>query len=277
MKYQARMSRWLAVVALTFVLHVPVLAQTPGGYPGARTANPPVARAARVQYLLGEVSVSSGGTDHWTAAVLNSSLTSNTHVWTDNNSRAELNVGGAFIRMNSEASLTLTYLSRSTVQLQVNQGTVSLTVEHLLAGEIYEMDTLNGALTVMKSGVYSIGVNPVAGQTLVTVRQGSITATGQGSAVSINSDQQVQFNNGYSLQHTAQKAPPPDGFDDWVNVRNQRLGIPHHRPYFAVGVGGFGPWGMVAVHGPIGAPPLAQSTAPVWVPYPFGHWVWVTP
>jgi ferric-dicitrate binding protein FerR (iron transport regulator) len=223
---------------------------------------------ARVQYLAGEVSVSSGGTDHWTAAVLNSALSSNTHVWTDKNSWAELNVGGAFIRMNSETSLTLMYLSRSTVQLQVNQGTASLTVEGLLPGEIYEVDTLNGALTVMKSGVYTVGVNPTAGQTQVTVRQGSITATGQGSAVTVNSNQQVLFVNGYTLQHTAQKAPAPDGFEDWVNVRNQRLGIPRHGPYFAVGVGGFAPWGMVAVGGPVVPPPMYPPLA--W-PYPYPH------
>jgi hypothetical protein len=34
---------------------------------------------------------------------------------------------------------------------------------------------------------------------------------------------QVRFQNEASMQHATEKAPPPDGFDDWVNVRDQRL------------------------------------------------------
>ncbi len=99
-----------------------------------------------MQYLLGEVSIASNGTNQWVAAALNLSLTINTDIWADKNSRAELNVGDGFIRLNSETSVTLTNVSRSTVQFRVNQGSVSLTVQRLMSGEIYEIDTPNGTL-----------------------------------------------------------------------------------------------------------------------------------
>ena len=206
-------------------------------------------RAAILQYMSGEVSVAPSASNQWTAARLNQPLTPSEYVWTSTNSRAEINVGGAFIRMNSEASLTIVALSPSNVQVSVNQGEVSLTVLRLLPGEIYEIDTPNATLTATKSGVYRVEVKPTEERTLVTTRKGSIVATGRGPAVTINSGQQVSFLNGNSLQHTAQKAPPPDGFEDWASVRNKRLGA--SRPPFGVVVGfGSYPYGAVAVPGP---------------------------
>jgi hypothetical protein len=158
-------------------------------------------------------------------------------------------VGDGFIRMNSEASITLTALDRSTVQIGVNQGEVSLTVARLLPGEIYEIDTPNATLTATKTGVYRVEIRPSLDQTVVITRKGSIVATGLGKAVTVNSGQQIVFVNKNSLQHTVAKAPPPDGFEDWASVRNKRLEA--SRPPFAVGVG-VGPWpyGAVVVPGP---------------------------
>jgi len=206
-------------------------------------------RAAVLQYMSGEVSVAPSATNQWTAARLNQPLTPSEYLWTATNSRAEINVGGGFIRMNSEASLTLVALRPSNVQVSVNQGEISLTVFHLPPGEIYEIDTPNATLTVTKTGVYSIVVKPEEEHTVVTTRKGSIVATGRGPAVTINSGQQVSFLNGNSLQHTAQKAPPPDGFEGWASVRDKRLGV--SRPPFGVVVGyGPYPYGAVAVPGP---------------------------
>ena len=68
----------------------------------------PPGRVARVQYMSGEVSMQPGGVNDWVAASMNRPLTTADRVWTDKNSRAELNVGDGFIRMNSETSVTLT-------------------------------------------------------------------------------------------------------------------------------------------------------------------------
>ena len=208
-------------------------------------------RVAFVQYISGEVSIAPVATNEWTAATMNKPLTPSEYVWTATNSRAEINVGDGFIRMNAEDSLTLVAVTLSNIQVSVNQGEVRLTVLRLLPGEIYEIDTPNATLTVSKSGVYLIVVKPSEDQTSVTTRKGSIVATGRGAAVTINSGQQVTFLSGTSLQHTAQKAPPPDGFEDWASVRDKRLGA--GRPPFGV-VFGYGPWPYGAVVAP-GQPP----------------------
>ena len=209
-------------------------------------------RVAVVQYISGEVSVAPSGTNDWKAAQLNQPLRPSEYVWTATNSRAELNVGGAFLRMNSEASLTLAALSPGNMQVSVNQGEVELTVFQMLQGQIYEIDTPNATLTVNKTGVYSVEVRPSEEKTLVTVRKGSLAATGSGPSVKINSGEQLTFLGGTSLQHTAEKAPPPNGFEDWASVRDKRLGA--NRPPFVFGFGPY-PYGAVAVPGPPPAPP----------------------
>jgi hypothetical protein len=209
----------LAVVFLVLVTAGSLVGQT-RGYPN----NDP-GRIARLQYMSGQVSQAPCEGNDWVAAEVNQPLQPPVCIWADKDSRAELNVASGFIRMSSETSLTLTTVNRGTVQFGVNQGVASLTVRYLLPGEIYEIDTPNATLTVMKPGVYRVNVNPNQDQTWVTVRRGAVAATGAGNSVTVNAGQQVRFQNKTSMQHTAEKAPAPDGFDDWANVRDQRLAV----------------------------------------------------
>ena len=246
---------------------------------GPTNTDPP-GRVARIQYMTGQVSIQPGGVNDWVAADQNRPLTTSDRVWTDVNSKAELNVGGGFIRLNSEASLTLTNVSDQNVQLELDQGTLELTVRYLGPGQIYEVDTANLAFTVMKPGVYRFDAFPKEDSTWVTVRKGQGDATGNGAAVKVKSGEQVRFGNGASLQHTAEAAPAPDGFDDWASVRDKRLDTSVSAQYVSPGVIGYqdldnyGTWQTVAPYGPIWVP----SSVPVgWAPYRYGHWVWVAP
>jgi FecR protein len=243
-------------------------------------SNDPPARVARIQYISGEVSMQPGGVNDWVAANLNRPLTSSDRVWADKDSRVELNVGGGYLRMNSESSLTLTNVGDNTIQAQLDQGVLELTVRHLEPGEIYEIDTPNLAFTVMKSGVYRFDVNPNDDQTWVTVRKGYGEATGRGSAVKVSDGEQVRFTGQNSLQHTAYAAPAPDGFDDWAKVRDKRLDSSQSARYVAPGVIGYedldayGNWQVVPTYGNIWVP---RSVPVGWAPYRNGHWAWINP
>ena len=252
---------------------------TESGAPTQNTQDPP-GRVARLQYTSGEVSMQPGGVNDWIAASLNRPLTTSDRVWTDKNSRAELNVGDGFLRMNSETSVTLTNVSDGTVQVELDQGTLEVTVKHLEKGEIYEIDTPNYAFTVMKTGVYRFDVFPNGDESWVTVRSGYGEATGKGPAVRVNSGQQIRFRNDQTLQHTAMNAPAPDGFDDWAQVRDKRLDSSLSARYVSPGVIGYqdldayGRWQVVAPYGAIWVP----TSVPVgWAPYRYGHWVWIAP
>jgi len=135
----------------------------------AAMADPP-SRVARLQYMQGDVSVQPGGVNDWVAGVINRPITTADRLWTDKDSRAELHLGTAAIRVSAETSLTLTNLTDETVQVELDQGTLNLRVRHLYRGEIYEVDTPNMAFTVTKSGEYRFDVDPNGDTTLVTVR-----------------------------------------------------------------------------------------------------------
>lgn len=282
-----RQLQWLFVTLLLAVLpFATAVAQEDAPYGNSSridssTQNSdPSGRVARIQYMTGEVSMQPGGANDWIAANMNRPLTTADRIWTDKNSKAELNVGGGYLRLNSETSLTLSSVSDNTVQLELDQGTLSLTVRHLEPGEIYEIDTPNTAFTVMKPGVYRFDVYPNEDQTWVTVRQGYGEATGRANAVKVKAGEQMRFRGANSLEHTAEAAPAPDGFDDWARVRDQRLNNSTSARYVSPGVVGYedldnyGYWRTVAPYGPVWVP---STVAVGWAPYRYGHWAWIDP
>ena len=72
----------------------------------ASLAEPPM-RAARLGFISGTVSLSPVSQDEWVDAVVNRPLTTGDRLWADANSRAEMQVGGAAIRLGADTSVTL--------------------------------------------------------------------------------------------------------------------------------------------------------------------------
>ncbi len=270
-------SKWLVsslLVGLFVSLSAPLaLAQDQG-------SDDPPGRAADIRYISGQVSIQPGGVDDWTGAALNRPLTTADRVWTDQESRTELNLGSSAMRLSSETSLTLTNLDDQDVQVELDQGTLNLWVRHLYDGEIYEVDTPNLAFTITRAGDYRFDVDPNGDTTLVTVRNGDGQATGDGPAVDVRTGQQVSFSNGQSLQAQFYDAPAYDGFDDWCRVRADREAHSQSAQYVSPDVVGaadldeYGTWRQVPGYGPVWAP---TQVAAGWAPYHDGHWLWVEP
>ncbi|HKU23876.1 MAG TPA: DUF6600 domain-containing protein [Candidatus Sulfotelmatobacter sp.] len=241
-------------------------------------ADPP-SRVARLKYISGQVSMQPGGVNDWAGATINRPMTTADRLWTDKDSRAELRLGNAAMRMNSETSLTLTNLSDNTVQLELDQGTLNLDVTRVYNGEIYEVDTPNMAFTLTKPGAYRFDVDSQSDTTFVTVWNGRGIATGNGEAVKIDSHKQVRFSDGMSLMHAMYGAPRPDGFDEWCQVRSDREAHILSARYVSADVvgyedlDGYGTWQEVPTYGRVWVPVVAAG----WAPYSVGHWVWIEP
>jgi hypothetical protein len=240
--------------------------------------NPP-GRAARLQYLSGSVSIQPHGIDEWVQGSVNRPLTIADNVWADKESKAELNVGTGLIRIDSETSMTLTDVNDNSVQLSLHQGTMNLHVRHLFDGEVYEVDTPNQAFTILKTGDYRFDVDPNADTTAVTVWRGEGESTGQGPSLRIKSGQTVRFSDGNSMAHYTGKAPRPDAFDDWCQVRSQREDQSVSARYVSPDVVGsedldaYGTWRQTPQYGAVWVP----TEAPGWAPYAYGHWVFISP
>jgi hypothetical protein len=240
----------------------------------------PSSRVARVQYITGSVSIQPHGTDEWVGASVNRPLTNNDNVWTDKDSKAELNVGTGVLRMNSESSLTLLNVADNSTQVELHQGTLNLRVRHLFEGEIYEVDTPNMAFTVQKTGEYRFDVDPNGDASVVTVWKGEGDATGNGPSVRVKSKQRVRFTAGNSMAHEVSEARAADGFDDWARVRDQREDHSISAQYVAPGVIGYedldtyGTWRQMPPYGAVWVP---SGVGAGWAPYHSGHWVWISP
>ena len=240
----------------------------------------PPSRVARLGYMNGEISVQPGGTGDWAQGDSNRPLTNGDNVWADKDSRAELSLGTAHARINSESSLTLTNISDNAVQLSLHQGTLNLSIRKLYGGETYEVDTPNMAFTVGKPGEYRFDVDPNGDTTVATVWKGEGDATGSGPAVHIAQGQQVTFTGGDSLQHTTAQAPEPDSFDQWCRVRDQHEEQSASARYVNPGVVGsddldeYGSWKETPDYGPVWTP---TAVYPGWAPYSNGYWGYVSP
>src|SRR5215469_12046988 len=84
-------------------------------------AGDPPERVLRLKYMGGQVSFQPGGVDDWVAATINRPLTTADRIWTDKESRAELTLATAALRIDSETSMTISNLSDNTMQVELDQ------------------------------------------------------------------------------------------------------------------------------------------------------------
>ncbi|HXY09711.1 MAG TPA: FecR domain-containing protein [Terriglobales bacterium] len=244
-----------------------------GGIACAIDAGNPSARVARLQYLEGDVSIQPHGTGEWVQGSIIRPLSNADNVWADKNSRAELNLGSGRLRIDSETSLTLTEVNDRSVQVELHQGVLNVHVRRLGDGEMYQVDTPNLAFTVTRAGDYRIDVSPNEDSTVVTVHQGEGQARGHVATVSVHAGERTKF-EGSSLQRQVREVPREDGFDQWCQVRDQRLDQAASEGYSSHSddLDEYQAWRGALAYGPTWAP---TAVVPVWAPYPY--WIWVNP
>ena len=173
---------------------------------------------AHLRYLNGSVSIQPHGTGDWVAGFAHQALGNADNVWADKDSRAELNFGSGFMRIDAESSLTLTEV-REGVRVFLHQGSLNVRVHRLGSG--YEVDTPNLSFTLSQPGSYRFDVPADGNSVAITVREGEAGVAGQGGGVAIHAGQQAHFTG--SAQPQIQNAPKPDGFDDWSALRDRTV------------------------------------------------------
>src|ERR1035437_10022148 len=151
---------------------------------GWAVAEPP-SRVARLGYISGTVSFSPAGQPEWVQAAVNRPLTSGDRLWSDAGSRAELQIGGAAIRLGSATSVTLLNLDDRIAQVQLSQGTLKVRVRHMGPDQVFEVDTPNLAFTLRRPGEYRIDVDPNDNATAVMVQSGRAEVYGEGASYAV--------------------------------------------------------------------------------------------
>lgn len=245
-----------------------------------QASNPP-GRVAQLSYAEGSVSLEPAGTSSWTDAVRNRPLTLGDKLWTDRDSRAELDIGDAVIRIGSTTGFSFLNLDEQTAQMQVTAGTVIVHVRELSSGEQDEIDTPNLALTLEQPGTYRVEVSDTGDTTIVKVDDGAALATGGGQSYPIAVQQSVTFTGTATLAADYATLGAPDSLDDWSMQREQQVQqqaevAQEYVPPDTVGtgdLGSYGTWEATPDWGYAWFPAVGAD----WAPYSLGNWVWVSP
>src|SRR6202047_138379 len=92
----------------------------------------------------------------WVQAVPNRPMTTGDKIWADKDSRAELQLGSAVIRLSANTGFSFLNLDDHTAQIQLTSGTINIRVRRLDQNDIFEIDTPNLAFSVTQPGHYRL-------------------------------------------------------------------------------------------------------------------------
>jgi hypothetical protein len=261
----------LAVVLVTLML----------GLATAAVADPPD-RVGRLSYLRGAVSflpAQAGDPNAWAPATVNYPVTSGDSLWADRDAWVEVQLGPAVARLAPLTSARVVTLDERVVQFGLAQGAMLVSLRQQGPGEAFEVDTPHGAATLNGPGVYRITVDPAAGRTVVTVRQGQASIVAAAGTVPVAAGQAISVGGGEpgGLQLLAPE--PPDAWEAWADGRDRgdaRLAALRYVSPDMVGyqdLDAYGSWQVDAAYGPVWVPTVTVG----WAPYRTGHWAWVRP
>jgi len=239
----------------------------------------PPSRVGRLSFIRGAVSFVPAGENDWVEAQINRPLITGDKLWTDHDSRAELEIGSSAIRIDEQTSFDFLNLDDQTAQVELTQGSLNLRVRRLYDNQVYEIDTPTLAFVINRVGEFRVTVSPDGQATTVSVLHGGGDAYGENDArARIDEGQSVTFNDSALRDYTTDSLPPPDAFDEFIAQRNQRWDGARSRQYVSEDVIGYqdlddnGDWSDVPEYGHVWYP---TTVAVGWTPYHYGHWGWV--
>ena len=241
----------------------------------------PPSRVARLAYTQGSVSFQPAGTDDWVTAGLNRPVTTGDKIWSDNDSRLELQLDGSLLRLSSNTGLSFLNLSDHVTQIQLSSGTLLVRVRRLDESETYEIDTPNLAFSVLRSGLYRIIVNEAGDSTAIRISSGQGEVTGGGAAYSVHANDFITFSGIDQLSADSEgNGYREDQFDSWSANRDRRYENSNSSRYVSADVVGYedlddhGSWRRTPENGYVWFPRTTQAN---WAPYHNGHWDYIEP
>jgi hypothetical protein len=265
-------------LALSSVV-LPLFAAAQDQYQGDQHEDPP-SRVARLGYMEGSVSFQPAGETDWVQAVPNRPMTTGDKLWADQNSRAELQLGSAVIRLSANTGFSFLNLDDRTVQIQLTSGALNVRVRRLDHNDVFEVDTPNLAFSIYQPGSYRVEASEDGTYSVVSLREGGGEATGNGQTYTLHAGQRGTFSGTDSLNAEVVEIGGPDQFDNWAYNRDHRYDDSRSARYLSHDVVGYedlddyGDWRDDSGYGHVWFPNRVDAG---WAPYHEGHWDWIPP
>jgi hypothetical protein len=245
----------------------------------AEDADPP-GRIARLSDTEGSVALQPAGVAAWGAAPLNRPVTTGDRLWSDQDSRAELDLGSAAVRLGGGTAFSFFNLDDRTVQMQLTAGTLIVHVREMFPNQLYEIDTPNLAVALLEPGEYRVEVNDSGDSTVVRVSEGRAHADSGAQSVTLGMQQMARFSGRENPGYETGPFGVPDDFDAWSAARERGLMNSPSGDYVPEGMPGTqdldnnGTWELTPDYGYVWAPLVVTAD---WAPYRFGHWAFIAP
>jgi len=247
---------------------------------GATAQDDPPTRVARLNYVNGNVSMEPAGVDDWAPAVVNRPFTTGDYIYTDDGAQAELHMDVAVIRMGSQTSFGFLNLGDQVVQIKLTEGDLYVRIRNFSSDQVFEVDTPNGAVTLLQNGVYRFRVDPNGAWSYAVVRDGQAQVTGGGQAFLLNQNESANISGTDQISYDVETAPAPDDFDNWCSQRDAHEANLAAAQYVSPDVIGYedlddnGDWQQSGDYGAVWYPRGIEAG---WAPYHNGRWVWIDP
>jgi hypothetical protein len=242
-------------------------------------AQEPPARAGRLAYTEGSVSVYMDPELGWEPGYVNTPLTSENSVWTDLDSRAELRVSGIALRLDETTQLDISGLGDDYLDSTLVRGALNVRVRHHLPNGRIAFDTPNARFVILGDGSYRIDSDPDRGDSRLTVFNGRAALDTAGHLVPVPvGESVVVWGEGRASYAMQRLITTP--FDRWAATRDARWTERRATQYVSTYMTGYedldqyGSWTQEPDYGPLWVPSRVESD---WVPYRYGHWAWVRP
>ncbi|CAM5582886.1 DUF6600 domain-containing protein [Rhodanobacter lindaniclasticus] len=239
----------------------------------------PPSRVARLSWSSGELGLLPSGAHDWSDASVNRPLTTGDKLSSGDDSRAELELGGATLRLAQRTDMGLLDLDEQLAQIELTQGTLSLSVRQLDQGQSYEIDTPTVALVIDQPGRVRVDID--GGATRVTVFDGKATVYGENDAQrDVFAGRSYRFIDSSLAAIAISDIDGGDDFDAWVEQRDQRYAQSRSSQYVSPEVVGYqdldhyGEWQDDSDYGPVWYP---GNVAVDWAPYRDGRWAYIAP
>jgi len=242
-----------------------------------RAQDDPPAEAGRLSSLSGAVYIQPAGTEAWGQAYPNLPLGPGDRVFTDVNSRAEIQVGQTFLRVGPSSDVSLVEDDQGVISVAVAQGSVHVRCFGLWPGQSFYVNTPNGSAGIEDSGEFRVDVYPWQQAAIITSDAGDVYAYGAGGF-------NQYIDNGAALELAGTNpvfpqwlAPAPfDPLDQWSQVRDRQISMAASSRFVSPEIPGAyeldaaGQWNPDSPYGPVWFP----NEVPMgWAPYHYGHWV----
>ena len=245
---------------------------------GDDSADPP-SRVARLSWVAGDLGLLPAGASEWSDASINRPLTTGDKLSSGDGARAEVEFGGATLRLNQRTDIGLLDLNEQLAQVELTQGTLNLSVRHVDDGQSYEIDTPTVALVINQPGRFRVDID--GNTTRVTAFEGNATVYGENNAQrEVFAGRSYRFVDSSLAAVAISDIGSGDSFDAWVAQREQRYAQADTDPYVSDDMVGtpdlreYGAWENNSDYGAVWYP---NDVGADWAPYRDGRWAYIAP